>query len=171
MTYDLAAGQESVLLSPEKGHHGDEHREHDGKNNVSHESERAARVHRGWRADGTDAAAGGEEADGDEDAETHDDADFVGSGVGAVVVEEALRYWMSFLFIWWWKGLMGGCRDLHDADVAECCYDERDDADVEEDDGCDVESDAGLLFEGDDDRATGETHYSKQNKLDFVAVL
>lgn len=84
-----------MLLSPEKRHHGDEHGEHDGKNNVSHKSERAAGVHRGWRADGADAAAGGEEADGDEDAETHDDADFVGSGVGAVVVEKAVTYSIS----------------------------------------------------------------------------
>lgn len=62
----------------------------------------------------------------------------------------------------------GRCVDLHDADVAECCYDERNNADVEEDDGCDVESDAGLLFEGDDDGAAGETHYSNQPKLDFA---
>lgn len=57
------------------------------------------------------------------------------------------------------EGVDGGCVDLHDADVAECSYYERHDADVEEDDGCDVESDAGLLFEGDDDGAAGETHY------------
>lgn len=98
MAYYLAAGEESVLLSPEKRHHGDEHREHDGKNNVADESKRTTRVHRGWCADGAYATAGGEEADGDEYAETHDDADFVGSGVGAVVVEEAFRYWMSFYF-------------------------------------------------------------------------
>lgn len=58
--------------------------------------------------------------------------------------------------------------DLHDADVAECSYDERHDADVEEDDGCDVESDAGFLFEGDDDGAAGETHCSRQSRSDFV---
>lgn len=98
MTYSLAAGQESVLLPPEKRHHGDEHREHDGKNNVSDESKRAAGVHRGRCADGADAAAGGEEADGDENAEAHYDADFVGSGVGAVVVEEAVTCSLSLLF-------------------------------------------------------------------------
>lgn len=87
-----------MLLSPEKRHHGDEHREHDGKNNVSDESKRATRVHCGGCANGTDAAAGGEEADGDEDAETHDDADFVGSGIGAVVVEEAVTHSISLLF-------------------------------------------------------------------------
>lgn len=98
LTYDLAAWEETVLLSPEKRHHGNEHSKHDCKNNVSDESERAARVHRGGCADGAYAAAGGEEADGDEDAETHDDADFVGSRVGAVVVEEAVTHSLSLLF-------------------------------------------------------------------------
>lgn len=70
MTYGLATGKESVLLSPKIRHHGDENNENDGEDDVSDESECTASIHGGRCTDGADTSARSKEADGEEDAET-----------------------------------------------------------------------------------------------------
>lgn len=97
-TYSLATGKESLLFSPEIRHHGDENTEDDGKEDVSGERERTAGVDGGGCADGADTSSGRKEADGSEDAETEDAADFTRSGIGAVIIEEAVCRMLNLVY-------------------------------------------------------------------------